>query len=313
MMKEVNENMEARKYENLVKSVPFQFYEHGGLRQGTELTKEFHGFDVNVKYGAYWLAGRMGNEPYIPHIHDYDQVLLLAGSDMDDIGELGAEVELCLGENMETHMITTTTAIAIPRGIPHFPATVNRLDRRFLYMEISLTAECKETIVTTDKKPGDIAVRRSKTRKYVMPVQFARKGAWFYGKENRDDGGGYISSIRTHDVGFDFFLLYESMKKGPYRIGSEPDKPHTHPHTQIMLFLGTNTDDLSDLGADFEICMGEEQEKYAFNKSTAVMTPPFLPHWPGGVVRLNRPMLMADIHPFDDEPGRGKAFKVKYL
>jgi hypothetical protein len=304
--------MVPRKYEKFVKSVPFQFYERGGLRQGAEMTKEFHGFDVNVKYGSYWVAGKIGNGPYKPHIHDYDQVIILAGSDMDDIGNLGAEVELCLGENMERHMITTTTTIAIPKGMPHFPATVNKLNKRFFYIEMSLAAECKETLLETDKKPGEIAGFRSATRKYVMPLKFERKGAWFYGKDNQDDGGGYISYVRTHDAGFDFFLLYESMKKGPYRIGPD-SRPHTHPHTQIMLFVGTDTDDLNELGADFEICMGKEEEYYAFNKSTAVITPPHLPHWPGGVVKLNKPMLMVDIHPFDDEPGRGKPLQVKSL
>ena len=69
--------MAGRKYENLVKSVPFQSWEDDGLRQGAELTKEFHDFDVHVKYGAYWVPGRMGKKPYVPHIHDYDQVLFL--------------------------------------------------------------------------------------------------------------------------------------------------------------------------------------------------------------------------------------------
>jgi len=294
--------MPAKKYANLVKNVPIKEYREGGFRAGAELDKEWLGFDVHIKYGAYWTAGRMGKEPYTPHVHDFDQVLLFAGSDMDDIGELGAEVEFCLGEDLETHMITTTTAVAIPRGIPHFPATVNLLNRRFFYYEISITPEYKETPVLTDKKPGPVAGWRSPTRKYIMPLAFIRKGAWHYGPTNRDDGGGYISFVRTQEAaGFDFVMLYESMKQGPYRIGPDPYKPHTHPTTQIMMFMGTNTDDLTDLGADFEICLGEEMESYIFNKSTAILTPPFVPHWPGGIVKLDRPIIMADIHPFGNE------------
>jgi hypothetical protein len=292
----------ATKYGNYVKSVPIKDYEEGGFRQGTELTREWLGFDVHIKYGAYWTAGRMGKEPYVPHVHDFDQVLLFAGSDMDDIGELGAEIEFCIGEEMETHMITTTTAVAIPKGVPHFPATVNILNKRFFFYEISIAAEYKETLIQTDRKPGPVAGWRSATRKYIMPLAFMRKGAWNYGPLNRDDGGGYIAFVRTKEVaGFDFVMLYESMKNGPYRICPDPDNPHTHPTTQVMMFLGTDTDDLSDLGADFEICMGKEIEKHKFNKSTAVLTPPFVPHWPGGVIKLTRPIIMADIHPFGNE------------
>jgi hypothetical protein len=290
------------KYDNLAKAIPFKDYNEGGFRQGTVLDKKWLGFDVHIKYGTYWLAGKMGSEPYTPHAHDFDQVLLFAGSDMDDIGDLGAEVEFCLGDDLETHMITTTTAVAVPRGTPHFPATINILNRRFFYYEISMTPEYTEKPVHADKKPGPIAGWRSATRKYIMPLAFIRKGAWHYGPTNRDDGGGYIAFVRTKEAaGFDFVMLYESMKRGPYRIGPEPDKPHTHPTTQIMMFLSTNPDDLSDLGADFEICLGKEQEKHSFNKSTAILTPPFLPHWPGGVVKLEKPIIMADIHPFGNE------------
>ena len=294
--------MADTKYGQYVKAPSFKDYEQGGFRQGTIMDSEFLGFDVHIKYGAYWTAGRMGEEPYLPHVHDFDQVLFWAGTDMDDIGELGAEIELCLGEEMETHMITTTTAVAIPKGMPHFPATVNKLDKRFIFMEISIASEYKETQITTDRKPSGLVGWKSQYRKYVMPLSFARKGAWHYGALNRDDGGGYISYVRTKDVaGFDFVMLYESMKKGPYRIGPDPDNPHTHPTTQIMCFFGTDADDLSELGAEFEICLGKEEERHAFTKSSVVLTPPFLPHWPGGVVKLTKPIIMADIHPFGNE------------
>jgi hypothetical protein len=68
-----------------------------------------------------------------------------------------------------------------------------------------------------------------------------------------------------------------------------------------MCFLGTDTDDLSPLGADFEICLGKDLEKHTFNKSSAILTPPFLPHWPGGIVKLEKPIIMADIHPFGND------------
>jgi hypothetical protein len=292
----------AAKYANLVKEIPFKDYDEGGFRQGTVLDKKWHGFDVHVKYGAYWTAGKMGQAPFTPHVHDFNQVLLFAGSDMNDIGDLGAEVEFCLGANLETHMITTTTAIAIPKGMPHFPATVNTLNKRFFYYEISMAPKYSEKAVLAGKKPGPVAGFRADTKKYVMPLAFMRKGAWHYGPTNHDDGGGHISFVMTKDkAGFDFTMLYESMKRGPYRIGPDPDKPHTHPTTQIMMFVGTDTDDLGELHADFEICMGKEMEKHQFNRSSAILAPPFVPHWPGGILKLEKPIIMCDIHPFGND------------
>ena len=292
----------APKYDKYVKALPVKDYDGDGFRQGAVMDKKWLGFDVQVKYGAYQVAGKMGKEPYTPHVHDFDQVLLFAGSDMNDIGDLGAEVELCLGDDLETHMITTTTAIAIPKGMPHFPATVQTLKRPFFFYEISLTAKYSEKPIKIDKKPTMAAFMRSPTRKYVMPLAFVRKGAWHYGPTNRDDGGGYLAFVRTKEAaGFDFVMLYESMKRGPYRICPEPEKPHAHPTTQIMLFVGTDPYNMGDLGAEFEICLGKELEKHKFTRSSAILTPPFLPHWPGGVLKLDKPIIMCDIHPFGNE------------
>ncbi len=291
----------AGKYDNNAKAVPIKEINERGFRQGAVLDKAWLGFDVQVKYGAYSVAGRMGKPPYAPHVHDFDQVLLFAGSDMNDIGDLNAEVEFCLGDDLETHIITTTTAVAIPRGMPHFPATVNFLNKPFFYYEISLTDKYSEKPDLVDKKPGPIVAMRSATRKYVMPLAFIRKGAWHYGPTNRDDGGGHLAFINTKEAGFDCVILYESMKRGPYRICPEPEKPHAHPTTQIMMFMGTDPYNMEELGAEFEICLGKELEKHTFTKSTAILTPPFLPHWPGGVVKLDKPMIMCDIHPFGND------------
>jgi hypothetical protein len=292
----------APKYDHLAKAVPFRDFDENGFRRGVILDKKWLGFDVHVKYGTYSIAGRMGKTPSTPHVHDFDQVILFGGSDMSDIGDLHAEVEFCLGDELETHMITTTTAIAIPKGMPHFPATVNILNKPFFYYEISLTSKYSEKPALVDKQPGPIAGMRSPMKKYIMPLAFTRKGAWAYGPTNRDDGGGHLAFVRTKEVaGFDFVMLYESMKRGPYRLCPDPEKPHAHPTTQIMMFMGTDPYNMEDLGAEFEICLGKELEKHTFNKSTAILTPPFLPHWPGGVVKLDKPMIMCDIHPFGND------------
>ena len=163
-----------------------------------------------------------------------------------------------------------------------------------------MTDKYDEKPALEDKNPGPIVGMRSDTKKYVMPLAFIRKGAWHYGPTNRDDGGGHLAFIMTKErAGFDCTILYESMKRGPYRICPDPEKPHAT--TQIMMFMGTAPYNMEELGAEFEICLGKELEKHTFTKSTAILTPPFLPHWPGGVVKLDKPMIMCDIHPFGND------------
>ena len=131
----------AMKYDNLVKTIPFKDYDEGGFRQGVELDKKWLGFDVHIKYGCYWTAGKIGKEPYVPHVHDFDQVMLFAGSDMDDIGDLGAEVEFWIGEgkDMEKIVFTTSSSIYVPPGVAHFPQIWRNVRRPVFTMVVMPT------------------------------------------------------------------------------------------------------------------------------------------------------------------------------
>lgn len=289
--------MAETKYGQYVKSLSFKDDGPGFYRQGTEMSGEFLGLDVHIQYGTYWTAGKIGKEPYWLHVHDFNQVLFWLGADTSDMGEFGAEVELCLGEEMEKHMITTTTSVTVPRGFPHLPATITRMDKRFLLMTVSLAPELKATPVSSDRVPsGPAGWRDAKHRSHILHVPFTRKGAWSYGPKNPDDSGGALASIRSED--FDFLIMCESLKKAPYRFGPEPDKPHTHPNPEILIFMGTDCNDLSELGGEVEIALGEEVERHVFTKPTAVVVPGGLPHCPLTITRVDRPFLLTDVRPF---------------
>ncbi len=288
--------MTETKYGQHIKSLIFKDDGPGLYRQGTVMTGEFLGLDVHIQYGTYWSAGKMGKEPYGPEVHDFDQVLYWLGADTSDLGELGAEVELCLGEELETHMITTSTAVFIPKGVPHLPATVNRVDKRFIFLEVSIAPEVKTTMVPTDKRPSEPVGWQSKYRDHISQVPFIRKGAWSYGPKNRDDSGGALASIRFKES--DLLMMCESLKKAPYRFGPKPDKPHTHPNLEILIFMGVDCNDLSELGGELEISLGKEMERYLINKPTVVVVPGGLPHNPLTITKVNKPFILTDVRPY---------------
>ena len=289
--------MAKTKYGEYVKNLSFRDDGPGFYRQGTEMTGEFLGFDVHIQYGAYWTAGRMGKEPFDAEVHDFDQVMLWMGTDTSDLGELGAEVELWLGEEGEKHMIATSAAVFVPKGLPHLPATVTRMDKRFIFMTISLAPELKATPVHLEKVASEPAGwRDAKYRDKILHVPFERKGAWHYGPQNRDDAGGAISNINGRD--FDFNMSYESIRKAPYRFGPIPDKPHVHPYNEFLLFMGADTNDLSELGAEVEMSMGKEMERHIITTPTVIVQPKGFPHCPLTVTRLYKPFIFAVIRPF---------------
>jgi hypothetical protein len=291
--------MTETKYGRYVKSLSFHDYGPGFYRQGTKMDGEFLGLGAHIQYGTYWAAGKMGGDNGGTHVHDFDQVMFWFGGDTSDMGELGAEIELFLGEEKEKHMITTTTAVYIPKGFQHLPANVTRMDKRYIYMEVSCAPEYLETSVPSNDKNLDaipVSGFGSRYRERVVHPPFIRKGAWSYGPKNRDDSGGALAVIRGKE--FNSMILCESIKKAPYRFGPVPDKPHVHPLSEILIFIGTDTNDLSVLGAEVEISLGEEQERHIITTPTAVVCPGNLPHCPLTITKIDRPIILTDVRPF---------------
>lgn len=76
-----------------------------------------------------------------PHTHDFDMYLYFLSLDPDNMGDLGAEIELGLGSEREKHIITAPASVYIPRGMLHGPLNFKRVDRPVLLVHPFLAAE----------------------------------------------------------------------------------------------------------------------------------------------------------------------------
>ena len=65
------------------------------------------------------------------HTHDFDEVLGFYGSNPADYHDLGAEVELWLGD--EKHLLTRSCTVFVPAGLEHCPLVIRRVDRPFFH------------------------------------------------------------------------------------------------------------------------------------------------------------------------------------
>jgi hypothetical protein len=68
---------------------------------------------------------------------------------------------------------------------------------------------------------------------------------------------------------------------------------HTHPYDEVIGFIGTNPDDVNDLGAEAEMWMDDEQ--YITSKSCIMYIPKGLKHCPLTVRNIKRPVFHFDI------------------
>ncbi len=74
-----------------------------------------------------------------PHCHDFDEYMVFASTDPEDISNLGGEVEVWI-EN-ERHVITKSTAVFIPKFTMHLPVNMLKVDRPFMWITTANTTK----------------------------------------------------------------------------------------------------------------------------------------------------------------------------
>ncbi len=69
-------------------------------------------------------------------------------------------------------------------------------------------------------------------------------------------------------------------------------KPHVHDYDEAIFFMGSDPQNFEDLGATVEFSIGaNEEEKFTFDKATAVVVPKGVPHCPMRTLKIEKPYL----------------------
>ena len=101
--------------------------------------------DTNVVEGAFqmntaWYFNVPEVDPVFPEqVHDYDELIGFYGSNPDDPYDLGAEMVVTI--DGEEHVLTKTTMLFIPGGVPHMPLSIKRIDRPVFHFSIVMNPE----------------------------------------------------------------------------------------------------------------------------------------------------------------------------
>ena len=275
---------------------------------------DLEGFNAHFSYGFIKETG-----PFHPIegsiIHPYDECLVFAGTDPTNIKYLGAQVSVELGEEREIHTFDQPTVIVIPKGTPHGPVTVNKLEKPIVHYGFGLSSEYKaEKIISTELKSTTSS--SYKHRRLIKPLLTNIRGILDLGGQNTDDkninelldesGMGYMATVfdgvmRTKDLpaevemgpgnGDELVWLFGKDLEGmdvnfTWGLYSQPGKwhrggeAHTHPEEEILIFVSLDPDSIEDVGAEVEIAMGENDERHFSHKSFAAICPKGFPHLP---------------------------------
>lgn len=91
------------------------------------------GSNMYIEVG--WIYQMPEPNPHIlHHAHDFDEIVLHFGSDPQNPEELGAEIEFVVGD--ETLKINKTSALFVPKGVPHGPLTWKKVVRPHIQMVV---------------------------------------------------------------------------------------------------------------------------------------------------------------------------------
>jgi hypothetical protein len=79
-----------------------------------------------------------------PHIHQDPELLVALGTDMNNPRDLGARIEMCMGPEMESHIMTESTMIWIPAKFIHAPFRVLEVTRPFIFIQCQYAPKLTE-------------------------------------------------------------------------------------------------------------------------------------------------------------------------
>ena len=274
--------MADSKYGNLVQKLNF-VKGHGGAN-AKELVflgaKDLSGFDFNFIVGVYgeegdWAPGAGA------HNHPFDELIMFFGYDPTDMNYLGAELDLHMGVEWEKHEVKIPTVALAPKGFPHIPLITTKVFKDFGHFHLALSGTYKGKPV---EKKGETDGTKYN---HMMKAMIAKEGP----------GGANARQI-FEMTGEDLGGMNINYVMGLYNEAGEyyPGKgAQIHPYDEVLVFFGHNTDDMSYLGAEITVSIGEEKEQHTFDVPTAIAIPRGTPHMPIVCNKVDQPYRMMQI------------------
>ena len=103
-----------------------------------------------IEGSKYFSVMVMGEEAtkmagHGPHTHKDPELLVALGTDPSNPKDLGADMEMCMGPEMESHIVTVSTMIWIPANFIHAPFRILKVRRPFLFIQCQYAPKLTET------------------------------------------------------------------------------------------------------------------------------------------------------------------------
>lgn len=228
----------------------------------------------------------------------YDEVLVFASLNRENIRDLGGVATIEIGEEREEYTIDKPTVVCIPAGTLHGPIKIKNVDRPFVHYALSLSEKYAGEIISESLYEKTVTSERECSGKYAHLL----KDFVFNFDPNDKSEMGYAMAVENGiahpaDAGVGpgnadslLWLFGDELENfeinftwGHYsRCGKwhRAGETQTHPEEEAIFFVGLNPDDPSDFKAEMEQGLGPNGDRYIINEPSVYVIPPNLEHLP---------------------------------
>lgn len=109
-----------------------------------------------------------------PHMHKENELIFMIGNDPGNTADLGAEVEVCLGPEMERFIITKSCCLQIPANTPHGFYHVNKCWRPWMFIQVQEANPRTEKFLWEYLTPEEIASIPEKAMQFWVDVGYEK-------------------------------------------------------------------------------------------------------------------------------------------
>jgi hypothetical protein len=81
------------------------------------------------------------------HAHDFDMYVWVLPLDPNNMDDLGAEVEMDFGPELEKHIVTSTASFYVPKGLIHGPFMFRKVTKPILFVHSMMAPKYYKTEV----------------------------------------------------------------------------------------------------------------------------------------------------------------------
>jgi hypothetical protein len=248
--------------------------------------RQIPGVNYCVELG--WTRGIPEPNPDVyEHVHEFDQIMLYWGGDIDTPQDLGGEIEFYIGG--QPIVFNTTTAMFIPKGTPHGPVTWRQF--RFPHVEMTITIGTGDVVIARGSNSLTVTGKGQPRKtdnfdyeQYVVRSPMREAGLGVYQKGRQAPTMTYMSSTQVNKAKcyIEFGWIWGEVEP------SIPEMRHNK-YDEIVLHIGNDPDNPEDLGANLE--MGLDGHLMSFDTSCALFVPKGLRHGPNNFRDVKKPYI----------------------